>query len=348
MEGPRVAVIGATGAVGEVFLRIVEERSFPFSQLRLCATERSAGKMLTVRGKEYTVETTTPELFDNVDIAFISATTEASKHYGPIAAERGALVIDDSSAFRMNPQVPLVVPEVNGDDLEHHRGIVAIPNCSTTPLVMVLKPLSETNPIRRVIADTYQSVSGTGSAAVAELREQVGQVLNNEPIRSSVYPNQIAFNVFPHIDSFQENGYTKEEMKMVQETRKILHLPELPVSATCVRVPVNISHSEAVHIEFERPIEPATVREILSKCPGVKVLDDPATDVYPMPIKAEGTDDVLVGRIRKDLSHPNGIALWLSCDNLRKGAALNAIQIAEEVLRRKLLPRQGKVMAWQS
>ncbi|MBM3945079.1 MAG: aspartate-semialdehyde dehydrogenase [SAR202 cluster bacterium] len=348
MNGPRVAVIGATGAVGQVFLRIVEQRKFPYSELRLCATQRSAGKKLTVRGKQHTIELVTPELFDQVDIAFISASTAASKEYGPMAAARGALAIDDSSAFRMDPDVPLVVPEVNGGDLEHHRGIVAIPNCSTTPLVMVLKPLGDVNPVRRVVADTYQSVSGTGSAAVTELREQTGRILSGKPVTPSVYPDQIAFNIFPHIDAFQDNGYTKEEIKMVQETRKILHLPDLPVSATCVRVPVNVSHSEAVHIEFERPMEPRTVREILSDCPGVKVADDPPANVYPMPIDAEGADDVFVGRIRKDLSHPNGIALWLSCDNLRKGAALNAIQIAEEVIKRGLLPRQGRVMAWQS
>ena len=337
MEGPRIAVIGATGAVGQVFLEILEELSFSFSELRLCATTRSAGTRLMVAGTEYVVEETTSEISNQVDIVFISATTEASKHYAPLAAKHGALVIDDSSAFRMDPLVPLVVPEVNGDDLINHRGIVAIPNCSTTPLVMVLKPLVDVNPIRRVVVDTYQSVSGTGSAAVSELQKQTSQILHEEPVNPSVYPHQIAFNLFPHIDEFQENGYTKEEIKMVQETRKILALPNLSLSVTCVRVPVNIGHSEAIHIEFEHPIEPATVREILSAQAGIEILDDPNTNAYPTPMQAEGSNEVLVGRVRQDLSDPNSIALWISCDNLRKGAALNAIQIAEEVINRGLL-----------
>lgn len=337
MEGPRIAIIGATGAVGQVFLEILEELSFSFSELRLCATTRSAGARLLVGGTEYVVEETTPEIFNQVDIVFISATTEASKHYAPLAANHGVLVIDDSSAFRMDPQVPLVVPEVNGDDLINHRGIISIPNCSTTPLVMVLKPLVDTNPIRKVIVDTYQSVSGTGSAAVSELRKQTSQILHDESVNPSVYPHPIALNLFPHIDEFQENGYTKEEIKMVQETRKILGLPTLPLSVTCVRVPVNVGHSEAVHIEFEYPINPATVREILSAQAGVEILDDPSINAYPTPAQAEGSNEVLVGRIRQDLSNPNGISLWISCDNLRKGAALNAIQIAEEIVNRGLL-----------
>ena len=337
MDGSNIAVVGATGAVGRVCLQILEERNFPASDIRLCASERSWGKKLTVNGRELTVEEPTPRLLGEVDIAFIAASSDASRELGPIAVEQGALVIDDSSVFRMDPDVPLVVPEVNGDDLAGHRGIVAIPNCSTTPLVMILKPLNDAVPVRRVIADTYQSVSGTSAAAMRELRNQSGQVLEGQAVEPEAYPHQIAFNVLPHIDEFQPDGYTKEETKMVQETRKILHMPELAVSATCVRVPVMVGHSEAVHIEFEDTISPSRVQQILSRAPGVKVVDGPESNEYPMPIDAEGRDEVVVGRIRQDASHPRGIAMWLSCDNLRKGAALNAIQIAEEIVSRGLL-----------
>ncbi len=337
MDACRIAVIGATGAVGQVFLRLLEERDFPASEIRLCASKRSVGKRLKVKGEELTVEETTPELLGQVDIAFISANGDVSRAFAPLAAERGALAIDDSSAFRMNPDVPLVVPEVNADDLEWHRGIVAIPNCSTTPLAMVLKALNGVNRIRRVIADTYQSVSGTGTAAVEELKAQSRQTLEGQGVTAQVYPHPIAFNALPHIEPFQDNGYTREEMKMLHETRKILHEPELMVSATCIRVPVMICHSEAVHIEFAEPISPGEVREILSDFPGIKVMDDPASNVYPMPIQAAGKDEVFVGRIRRDISHANGIAMWIVSDNLRKGAALNAMQIAEEVLSRELL-----------
>jgi aspartate-semialdehyde dehydrogenase len=337
MDGCRIAVVGATGAVGTVFLRILEERSFPATSIRLCASERSWGKKLTVGGRELVVEEATPELFGEVDIVFISASSELSRRFVPLAVEQGALVIDDSSAFRMDPDVPLVVPEVNGEDLEGHRGIVAIPNCSTTPLVMVLKPLGNLRPVRRVVVDTYQSVSGTGASAMEELRDQSGRVLAGDKAESSVYPHQIAFNVLPHIEPFLDNGYTREEMKMVHETRKILHLPQLAVSATCARVPVMVGHSEAIHIEFTRPVSASKVREMLSAAPGVRVLDDPASNVYPMPIEAEGKDEVFVGRIRNDVSNPNGVAMWVVSDNLRKGAALNAIQIAEEVVQKNLL-----------
>jgi aspartate-semialdehyde dehydrogenase len=332
-----IAVIGATGAVGQVFLRVLEERNFPVSEIRLCASKRSIGKKIRFKSKELTVEEATPELFREVDIAFISASSAVSRELAPLAVAGGALVIDDSSAFRMDPDVALVVPEVNGDDLMHHKGMTAIPNCSTTPLVMVLKPLMAVNAVKRVIVDTYQSVSGTGAAAVEELRTQSGQVLRGEAVHAETYPHQIAFNALPHIEPFQPNGYTNEEMKMLNETRKILHAPELLVSATCVRVPVMVSHSEAVHIEFEHPISPEEVRQILAEFPGITVLDDPAANVYPMPIEAEGKDDVFVGRVRRDISNPNGIAMWIVSDNLRKGAATNAIQIAEEVLKRELL-----------
>ena len=337
----RIAVIGATGAVGRVFLSILEERGFPASSVRLCASRRSVGRRLRVNGQELEVEEPTSRLLGEVDIAFISASSEVSRQLAPIAVEQGALVIDDSSAFRMEADVPLVVPEVNADDLEGHRGIVSIPNCSTTPLVMVLKALRDINPVSRVVADTYQSVTGTGTAAMEELRTQSTDVLEGRAFQPSAYPHQIAFNALPHIEPFLANGYTREEMKMRDETRKILHDPGLAVSATCVRVPVMVGHSVAAHIEFTHPISAEEVREVLAGCPGVKVLDDPQSDLYPMPIEAAGKDEVFVGRIRQDISHPTGIALWIVSDNLRKGAALNALQIAEEVLARELLLAPG-------
>ena len=342
MDSCRIAVIGATGAVGQVFLTLLEERNFPATSVRLCASSRSFGKRVRVGGQDLTVEEATPELLKEVDIAFISASGDVSRALAPVAVQQGALVIDDSSAFRMEPEVPLVVPEVNADDLEGHRGIVSIPNCSTTPLVMALKPLHQVNPIRRVIADTYQGVSGTGAAAVEELRHQSRQVLDDQEVAPAVYPHQIAFNALPHIEPFLENGYTTEEMKVRDETRKIMHAPEIEISATCVRVPVMVSHSAAVHVEFARPISPSEVREILSGMPGVAVLDDPESNLYPTPIDATGRDEVFVGRVRRDTSHPNGIAMWIVCDNLRKGAATNAFQIAEEVLSRELLLAPGR------
>ena len=332
-----IAVIGATGAVGQVFLRILEERNFPATSIRLCASERSFGKKLRVRGEMLTVEEATPQLLSEVDFVFISASGTISRQMAPLAVQQGATVIDKSSAFRMDPNVPLVVPEINPEDLDDHHGIVASPNCTTTPLVMALKPLHKSNPAVRIVAASYQSVTGTGAAAGDELLSQSREVLDGLKASHEVYPHQIAFNVLPHVEEFLENGYTTEEMKMQNETRKILHAPDLKVSTTCVRVPVMISHSEAVNIEFTDPISPGEVREILSDAPGVRVVDDPQSNVYPMPIQAEGEDDVFVGRIRKDIALDNGIAMWLSCDNLRKGAALNAIQIAEEMLTRNLL-----------
>lgn len=342
MDNCRIAVVGATGAVGRVFLQILEERDFPASEIRLCASKRSVGKRLRVRGQEIEVEEATPELFGQVDLVFISASGDVSRALAPVAVSRGAVVIDDSSAFRMDPDVPLVVPEVNADDLEGHKGIISIPNCTTTPLVMLLKPINDVNPVRRVIVDTYQSVSGTGASAMRELREQTRSVMEGWDFRPRAYPHQIAFNALPHVEPFLDNGYTREEMKMVHETRKILHLPDLPVSATCVRVPVFVGHSEAVHIDLERPMSPAEVRDVLAAAPGITVLDAPEDNVYPMPVTAQGRDDVFVGRIRQDVSKPNGVALWVVSDNLRKGAALNALQIAEEVLSRELLLAPGR------
>jgi len=340
MERLRIGVVGATGAVGEVFLRLLEERNFPVHELRLFASPRSAGKRLRVFGEEWTVREVGPDAFQGLDIVFISADSSVSKALAPRAVEAGAVAIDDSSAFRMDPQVPLVVPEINASDLEGHRGIVAIPNCSTTALVMALYPIHRVNRLRRVVVDTYQSVSGTGRRAMEELREQTRAVLAGREYPPQVYPYPIAFNLIPQIDDFREDGYTKEEWKMVAETRKILHEPDLAISATCVRVPVFVGHSEAVHLELERPMEPEEAREVLSAFPGVKVVDDPARRLYPTPLQGAGVDEVLVGRIRKDASHPNGLALWLVSDNLRKGAGLNALQIAEELVRRDLLRRR--------
>lgn len=333
MSGYTVAIVGATGVVGDRFIRVLEQREFPVRAMRMMASKRSVGRTLAFRGEQIPVEETTDNSFAGVDIVFLSATTEASRHFGPIAAKAGALVIDDSSAFRMDPEVPLVVPEVNGEDVKWHRGIISTPNCTTVPIVMLVKPLHDVNPIRRIIADTYQAVSGTGGAAVTELTTQSRALLDGGAVDVEVYPHQIAFNVLPQVDSFLENGYTKEEWKMVQETRKIMHLPELPISATCVRVPVPVSHSEALHLEFTNPMSAEEARRILAAAPGVVVQDDPANSVYPMPLTAAERDEVFVGRIRQDASHPRGLALWVVSDNLMKGAALNAVQIAETAIK---------------
>ncbi len=341
MRDLTIAVVGATGAVGTEFLRIVEQRYTGLPNIRLLASSRSAGKRLAVGERELVVEETTEGSFAGVDIAFISVSTEVSRRLGPLAVAAGAVVIDDSSAFRMEEGVPLVVPEVNGDDIEWHQGIISIPNCSTTPLVMVAHPLHRANPIVRIIADTYQSVSGAGGAAMLELKEQSRNLLDGRPGESGTLPDQTAFNVVPRIDRFLPDGYTVEEQKVRQETRKIMHSPDMRVSATCVRVPVYVSHSAALHIEFQRPMSPEEARELLRAMPGVQVLDDPEQGAYPMPRDVAGTDDVFVGRIRRDASHPNGLALWVVADNLRKGAALNSIQIAEEVVSRGCLkPRR--------
>jgi len=337
-----VAVVGATGLVGREFLRILEQSAFPLKALRLLASKRSAGSTMRFRGEDLPVELTTEASFAGQDFAFVSATTEASRHWVPIAAQAGAIAIDDSSAFRMDAGVPLVVPEVNAADLDGHSRIVAIPNCSTTPLALALWPLHQVNPVQRIVVSTYQSVSGTGTAAVDELRRQsrelalAGEGETRAPA-AEVYPQRIAFNLLPQIDSFLENGYTKEEWKMVQETRKIMHAPNLPISATCVRVPVYTCHSESVNVEFTDPLSPEAARTLLAAQPGIVVEDDPARGVYPHPLAATGKDPVYVGRIRRDASHPNALALWLVSDNLRKGAALNALQIAETMITRGLV-----------
>ena len=331
-----IAVVGATGAVGTVFLEMLEERKFPVADLRLCASERSLGKRITVNGDQIEVELLSSELVEKVDMVFVSASSDISHLAASMIGDTNTILIDDSSAFRMDPDVPLIVPEVNSEALKDVKNIISIPNCSTTPLVMALKPLHDNFSLKRVIVDTYQSVSGTGSAALDELKTQTKQYLDNDSIQADVYPHQIAFNVLPHIEPFLPNGYTREEMKMLNETRKILNIPDLNLSATCVRVPVMIGHSEAVHAEFHNPIDLEKSVELLRGFPGIRVVDDPISAMYPMPIDSEGDDDVLVGRIRNDMSCDNSIAFWLASDNLRKGAALNAIQIAEEILRRKI------------
>ncbi|TET16792.1 MAG: aspartate-semialdehyde dehydrogenase [Dehalococcoidia bacterium] len=326
------AIVGATGLVGQEFINILEQREFPMASVHLLASDRSAGKKLFVNHQEIEVEEVTPNSFDQVDIALFSAGGEVSKHFAPIAAKRGAVVVDNSAAFRMNHDVPLVVPEVNPEDLEHHQGIIANPNCSTIQMVVALYPLHKVNPIKRIVVDTYQAVSGTGSAAVDELNSQTKLILEGKSIVPHVYPHQIAFNLLPEIDVFLDDGYTKEEWKVIHETRKILHDESIAVSATCVRVPVVTGHSEAIHIEFSNPMSPEEARDILATAPGVKVLDDTPISLYPHPWAAAGTDEVFVGRIRRDASHPNGLAIWVVADNLRKGAALNTIQIAEQLI----------------
>ena len=338
-----IAVVGATGAVGAEFLKIIAQRHPQLYGLKLLASARSAGQKLTVNGREFTVAETTEDAFKGVDLVFISASTEASRHWAPRAVAAGAVVIDDSSAFRMQEDVPLVVPEVNGRDVTWHQGIIAIPNCSTTPLTLVAHPLHRVNPIRRIIADTYQSVSGAGGAAVQELKEQSQALLQGHPVTPRHQPRQIGFNAIPQIDSFLPSGVTREEQKMVDESRKILHAPEIKVLATCVRVPVFVSHSAAVHIEFAEGMRPGIARALLADMPGVRVLDNPPQGEYPMPWDVTGADDVFVGRIRRDEdNHEGGIrekwlSLWVVSDNLRKGAALNSIQIAEELLARDCL-----------
>ncbi|MBE0416096.1 MAG: aspartate-semialdehyde dehydrogenase [Dehalococcoidia bacterium] len=334
MKGFHVAIVGATGLVGQEFIKVLEQRIFPIRSIRLLASDRSAGKKLFVNQEEVEVKETSAPSFDGVDIALFSAGAEVSKYFSPIAARAGAVVIDNSAAFRMDPGVPLVVPEINAEDIKEHEGIIANPNCSTIQMVMVLYPLHKVNPIKRIIVDTYQSASGTGSAAMEELSEQARLVLEGRSVVPHVYPHQIAFNVFPEIDLFLDNSYTKEEWKCVEETRKIMHAEDLAISATCVRVPVLICHSEAIHVEFSEPMSPETARRILASTPGVKVLDDPQISLYPQPWSAAGTDDVFVGRIRRDVSHDCGLAMWVVADNLRKGAALNAVQIAETMIER--------------
>jgi aspartate-semialdehyde dehydrogenase len=330
-----VAILGATGAVGKESLEILEERNFPLAALRLFASKRSVGEVMTCQGKEWTVEELTESSsFAGVDFAFISATDAISKEYGPRLGAAGVVVIDDSGVFRMDPQVPLVVPEVNAAALRSlPRGIVAIPNCTTTPLVMALKPLHDAVGVKRVVVTTFQSVSGTGAAAMDELLDQTRALMAFREVKAEVYPYQIAFNLLPHIGSFSEGGECSEEIKIVRETRKILDTPNMRVTSTTVRVPVLRCHSESINVELEKPLSPNEARAALAAMPGVLVYDDPLKKLYPMPLDATGKDEVYVGRIREDASVTNGLNLWVVADNLRKGAALNAVQIAECLVR---------------
>lgn len=328
-----VAVVGATGAVGNEMIAILEARNFPVEKLRLFASERSEGKTLQFAGSEIPVEALKEDSFNGIDIALFSAGAERSKTWAPIAAKSECIVIDNSSQWRMDTEVPLVVPEVNAHDIKWHKGIIANPNCSTIQMVVALKPIHDAAKIKRVVVTTFQAVSGTGKKAMDELLQQTSDILSFKEIQKNVYPHQIAFNVLPHIDKFLDNGYTKEEMKMVHETKKIMGDNSIRVTATTVRVPVFRGHSESINIETEKKITPNEARAILSKAPGVVVFDAPEKNVYPLPIDVAGKDPVYVGRIREDESIDTGINMWIVSDNLRKGAALNAVQIAEELIK---------------
>ena len=337
----RVAVMGATGAVGREMLRTLEQRHFPYSSIKMLASERSAGTTLVFNGSAHKVQLLDENSFSDVDIVLASAGASVSKKFAPIAAKAGAVVIDNTSAFRMDKDVPLVVPEVNPHAAQKHQGIIANPNCSTIQMVVALKPLHDAARIKRVVVSTYQSTSGGGQAAMDEMTEQtIAKLQGDELPAPKKFAHPIAFNVIPHIDVFLENGYTKEEMKMINETHKIMEDETIGVTATTVRVPVYRSHSEAVNIETEKKLTAAEAREILSKAPGVVVVDDPTTNNYPLAIYAEGLDATFVGRIREDFSVANGLNLWVVSDNLRKGAALNAVQIAELLIEKGWLTKR--------
>jgi aspartate-semialdehyde dehydrogenase len=330
--GRVVAVVGATGAAGQTTLRILEERKFPVRELRCFASERSVGKTVTFRGEAVPVRRIEPGAFAGVEIAFCSAGTAQSKEFSPMIARAGATVVDKSNAFRMDPAVPLVVPEINGEAVKGHRGIVASPNCTTIVTVMPLKPLHDAGRLRRVVATSYQSVSGAGVNGIEDLRQQTLAWARGEAMIPKHFAHQIAFNLIPAIDAFREDGYTGEEMKLVNETRKILGVPDLAVMPTTVRVPVFTCHSVAVTAETDAKITRARARELFARFPGLRLWDDPAQQQYPMPVLVEGQDDCYVGRIREDLSHPHGLSFWVVGDQLRKGAATNAVQIAELLL----------------
>ena len=326
----RIAVMGATGAVGREMLKTLEQRALPYSSVKLLASERSAGTQLLFDGRLHEVQLLTENSFSDVDIVLASAGGSVSQKFAPVAAKAGAVVIDNTSAFRMDPEVPLVVPEVNPDAARRHKGIIANPNCSTIQMVVALGPLHREATIKRVIVSTYQATSGAGAAAMEEMEEQTEALIHGAPVpEPAKFAHRIAFNVLPHIDVFLDNGYTKEEIKMVKETCKILEDDSVKVTATCVRVPVFRGHSESINIETEKKLTPQRAREILAAAPGIKIVDDPANNAYPLPIYAEGLDDTYVGRIREDETIANGLNFWCVSDNLRKGAALNAVQIAE-------------------
>ena len=324
-----VAIVGATGAVGAELLSVMERRGFPVERLRPLSSSRSAGKTVFFRNREIITEELTPESFKGIDIAFFSAGGDISRRYVPIARQSGAIVVDNSSVFRMEPDVPLVIPEINGDDVKQHAGLIANPNCTTAVALMALYPLHRAFGVRRVFAASYQAVSGSGARAITELRSQVEATAQKQTPVAEVYPHQIAFNVLPHVDTFLPSGYTKEEMKMQNEARRIMHLPNFRASVTCVRVPVYRAHSVAVSAEFDRPVSVAEAHEALAKAPGLELVDEPLKNSYPMPLFTAGKDNCEVGRVRLDCALENGLSFWVSGDQLLKGAALNAVQIAE-------------------
>jgi aspartate-semialdehyde dehydrogenase len=329
IQPKHLAIVGATGAVGIEMLRVLERRDFPVASMRLLASPRSAGKSLSFRGREHTVEPLSEDSFKGIDIALFSAGGGISKEFAPHAVNSGAVVVDNSSAFRMDPKVPLVVPEINAAAVSSHSGILANPNCTTAITLMALHPLHRAFGLRTIIASSYQAVSGTGARAIEELRDQVEAISEGKPFTKEVYPHQIAFNVIPHVDSFLDDGYTREEMKMQNEGRRIMDLPDLTASVTCVRVPVYRAHSVSVTAQFEHPVSLEKAREVLEAAPGVRLHDDPAAALYPMPIECSGEDDCRVGRLRLDCALPNALTFWVCGDQLLKGAALNAVQIAE-------------------
>lgn len=333
----RVAILGATGAVGTELLELLQNRNFPIADLKLLASPRSAGRTVSFQGEDLPVEAVSDKSFDNVDLVLASAGGGTSKAWAPKAVEKGAVVIDNSSAFRMNPDVPLVVPEVNPDAAANHQGIIANPNCTTILMAVAVWPLHQVQPVQRIVAATYQSASGAGMRAMEEVKAQAQAILNGQTPPTESFPYPLAFNLFPHNTPLNEQGYCEEEMKMLNETRKIFNAPQLRISATCVRVPVLRAHSEAINLEFAEPMLVSKAREVLAKAPGVRVVEDWQANYFPMPIDATGRDEVLVGRIRQDLSHPCGLELWLCGDQIRKGAALNAVQIAELLVAQNLL-----------
>ncbi len=325
----RVAILGATGAVGTELLQLLEERHFPVAELKLLASPRSAGQVLTFKGEKLEVKAVEDRAFDGIDLVLASAGGSISKAWASKIVEAGAVMIDNSSAFRMNPEVPLIVPEVNPDAAASHQGIIANPNCTTILMTLAVYPLHQVQPVQRLVAATYQSASGAGARAMEEVKTQAMAILQGQEAKAEIFPYPLAFNLFPHNSALNEQGYCEEEMKMVNETRKIFSAPNLRITATCVRVPVLRAHSEAINLEFTAPFSVAQAREILCRAPGVKLVENWQANYFPMPIEASGQDEVLVGRIRQDLSNPNAIELWLSGDQIRKGAALNAVQIAE-------------------
>jgi len=337
MRPQNIAVVGATGAVGVEILRVLERRRFPVAGLKLLASKRSVGKTLEFKGKPHKVEELTADAFKGVDIAFFSAGATRSREFVPAAKAAGAVAIDNSSAFRMDPNVPLVVPEVNAGDLRRHKGVIANPNCTAAILAVAVWPIHQAVGIRRIVVSTYQSASGAGAAAMQELQDQAREYAAGKEITHSVFPHQIAFNVFSHNTQVAENGYNEEENKVVEEMRKMFHAPDLPIVPTCIRVPVLRAHSESIVLELAAPMSPEAARVLLARSPGIKIVDDPAANHFPMPLEASGDLDVHVGRIRRDLSNPNGLALFVAGDQLLKGAAWNAVQIAEELAKLQVL-----------